>query len=140
MPLMSNDWGKYHIGDKYEWQFSYPKEKVCLFQELSGDFSPLHSDTIFSKSMGFESEILHGMLIASQISRLVGQELPTKRVMLLSTNIEFINATFVDTFYQFKACLIDKIDSVSILKFKCLIIKDSKNYMRGTVEVIMKND
>lgn len=137
---MSKDWGKYHIGDIYEWHFSYCKEKVCLFQELSGDFSPLHSDTNFAKSMGFESEILHGMLMASQISRLVGQELPTKKVMLLSTHIEFINASFVDTSYKFKALLIEKIESVSILKFKCFIVKDSKNFMRGTVEVIMNND
>jgi 3-hydroxybutyryl-CoA dehydratase len=51
-------------------------EDVREFSELSGDRAPLHIDHEFATKHGFEGTVVHGALLGSYVSQLVGMFLP----------------------------------------------------------------
>jgi acyl dehydratase len=51
-------------------------EDVRQFAELSGDRAPLHTDHEFATRHGFEGAVVHGALLGSYVSQLVGMFLP----------------------------------------------------------------
>jgi len=64
-------------------------EDVDTFARLSGDRSPLHTDDAFAQERGFERRVVHGMLLASFFSELLGMHLPVRESLLLSTSLKF---------------------------------------------------
>ena len=46
------------------------------FAELSGDNAPLHTDEDFATGSGFEGRLVHGALVFSLLSRMVGTRFP----------------------------------------------------------------
>jgi len=52
------------------------QEDVRKFAELSGDRAPLHTDREFATRHGFEDTVVHGALLGSYVSQLVGMFLP----------------------------------------------------------------
>ena len=51
-------------------------DDVRQFSNLSGDRAPLHIDHQFATAHGFEGPLVHGALLASYVSQLVGMFLP----------------------------------------------------------------
>jgi 3-hydroxybutyryl-CoA dehydratase len=51
-------------------------DHVRRFSELSGDHAPLHTDHEFAAAHGFGGTVVHGALLASYVSQLVGMFLP----------------------------------------------------------------
>ena len=51
-------------------------EDVRKFSELSGDRAPLHTDHEFATKHGFGGTVVHGALLGSYVSQLVGMFLP----------------------------------------------------------------
>ena len=122
----------------FEWPFSFSKKNIQSFAELSGDFNPIHIDVEFAKSKGFKEPIVYGLLLSSQISRLIGYELPDKNSILTSVQMNFVKPSFVDDKLIFLADLVKKSDSVHMLEFSCLIKKDDKIICRGSATAIWK--
>jgi len=51
-------------------------EAVDRFAEVSGDNNPLHMDSSFAAETPFRRRVVHGVLLASYVSTLVGTKLP----------------------------------------------------------------
>jgi len=51
-------------------------EAVDKFAEVSGDDNPLHMDSAFAATTPFRRRVVHGVLLASYVSTLVGTRLP----------------------------------------------------------------
>ena len=49
---------------------------IELFAELSTDHNPVHLDDAYARDTIFEGRIAHGMLTASLISAVIGEQLP----------------------------------------------------------------
>ena len=74
------------IGKSSSFKVKITKKIFSNFLLLSKDLSKIHVDENFSKKYGFKGKVVHGMLIATFFSRLVGMNLPGKYSLL--TNIE----------------------------------------------------
>ena len=129
-------WNKYVEGMKIEWPFSFSMEDMLTFAKLSGDYNPIHLDSDFAKSKGFDSPIIYGLLLSSQMSRLIGQELPDKNAVLTGIQIDFIKPSYPGDKLIFEANLITKSDSTNALEFKCNILRDQKTLCRATVKAV----
>jgi len=129
-------WNKYFEGMKREWIFSFSMKKMLTFAKLSGDYNPIHLDSDFAKSKGFDSPIIYGLLLSSQMSRLIGQELPDKNAVLTGIQIDFIKPSYPEDKLIFEANLITKSDSTNALEFKCNILRDQKTLCRATVKAV----
>lgn len=132
-------WKNYFEGMHLEWPFSFSIDHMHTFAELSKDYNPLHSDFEFAKSKGFDAPLIHGLLLSSQMSRLIGQELPDQNAILTGIQLDFMQPSFPEDELVFEADLVTKSDSTYSLEFKCKISRDQKTLCRGLVSAIWKN-
>ncbi|WP_310597536.1 MaoC family dehydratase [Aeromonas aquatica] len=83
------------IGQKASLTKRFGPTEVSAFAGLSEDFNPLHLDPAFAASTPFERPIVHGMLLASLFSGLLGQHLPGKGSVYLGQSLSFKQPVFV---------------------------------------------
>ena len=78
------------VGDRASLSKVFTEEEVFQFAEISTDKNPLHLDKDFGKSSIFGQRIVHGMLVASLFSGLIGMELPGEGSIYLGQNLTFM--------------------------------------------------
>jgi acyl dehydratase len=76
-------------GDRASVEHVFTSEDVAAFARLSGDDNPIHFDAEAAKAAGFEREVVHGVLVTSLISRLLGTELPGPGTILLGQDLRY---------------------------------------------------
>ena len=129
------------IGQKKEFKVTITESLVNDFAKLSGDYNPLHMNDEYSKSTKFHSRVVHGMLLASFLSRMVGMYLPGKHALYFSQNIEFRNPCFIDDIVTVSSKVIDKSESTKILKIESEITNQEKKLLLyGIGRVIVRDD
>lgn len=67
----------------------FSQADVDEFARLSGDDNPVHLDPAAAARMGFPGTIVHGMLGASLISRLLGTTLPGPGTIYIAQELRF---------------------------------------------------
>lgn len=63
---------------------------IALFAEVSTDHNPVHLNENYAQDTIFGGRIAHGMLTASLISAVVGEQLPGHGTVYLSQNLRFM--------------------------------------------------
>src|ERR1051326_8645955 len=84
------------VGQSHEIERTFTAEDADQFAQLSGDFSPLHMDAEYARSAEFEGRVVHGMLLASLFSQLVGMWLPGKHALYLGHDLAFRRPVYTD--------------------------------------------
>lgn len=77
------------IGDIFAVERTFSEEDVAAFARISGDFSPLHVDDQYARTTEFGRCVVHGMLLASLFSQLVGMRIPGKHALYLGQDLAF---------------------------------------------------
>ncbi len=77
------------VGDRASLSRAFTEEDVNQFADISEDTNPLHLDESFAAESVFGKRIVHGMLIASMFSALVGVQLPGKGSIYLGQSLRF---------------------------------------------------
>lgn len=65
-------------------------DDITLFAQLSCDHNPVHLDESYAQSTIFAGRIAHGMLSASLISAVIGEQLPGHGTIYLGQNLKFL--------------------------------------------------
>lgn len=65
------------------------EEMMDIFQTLSGDENPMHTDAKYAKGKGMQDRVVYGMLTSFFYSRLVGMYLPGKFCTLHEIKVNF---------------------------------------------------
>lgn len=68
---------------------------VALFAVASGDENPIHLDEEYAARTPFRRRIAHGMLAASLISAVLGNDLPGPGSIYLSQSLRFVAPVFI---------------------------------------------
>ena len=76
-------------GEEATFSKTFTQEDVEAFSKLSGDTNPIHLDEIYAKETRFGGLIIHGMLVASLISCVLGTLLPGPGAIFLSQQLTF---------------------------------------------------
>ena len=63
---------------------------IELFAEVSSDHNPVHLDDDYARDTIFEGRIAHGMLTASLISAVIGEQLPGHGTVYLKQSLTFL--------------------------------------------------
>jgi len=80
---------KIKVGDKASLSRVFTREDVIQFAGLSMDRNPIHLDEEFAAASIFGGPIVHGMLVASLFSGLIGVELPGEGSIYLGQSLSF---------------------------------------------------
>lgn len=70
-------------------------EAVRQFAELSGDTNAVHLDEDYAATTRFSKRIAHGMLTASLVSAILGNDLPGLGTIYLSQSLTFKAPVFI---------------------------------------------
>ena len=93
---MDNSLLLFSIGDYYESCQLMSEDIMKAFASLSGDDNPIHLDDTFACAHGFYGRIAYGNLLGVMVSKLVGDGLPTKEVIILRQSIEFRQPAYIN--------------------------------------------
>lgn len=130
-----------HVGQESEFKVIISKSMVEKFAELSGDHNSLHTNELYSKDVGFQGIVCHGMLLASLFSRLVGMYLPGKKALYLSQSLKFISPCFVNDEIIIKGKILKKSTSSRIVTLETKIVKNNDiNVVIGEAKVMVREN
>ena len=129
------------IGQTKEFSITITESLVDTFAKFSGDFSPIHINEDYAKSKKFKGRVVHGMLLASYLSRMVGMYLPGKNAIYLSQSLEFHKPCFINDKIIVHSIVDDKSESTKIIKITSKI-SNSKNeiLLNGVGRIIVRDD
>ena len=129
------------IGLSKEFQVTITESLVNDFAKVSGDFSPIHMDEKYAASTTFKKRVVHGMLLASFLSRVDGMYLPGKHALYSSQTLEFHNPCFVNDEINVVSKVIDKSQSTKIIKIESKISnEENKILLYGIGRIVVRDD
>jgi len=122
-------------GDVFLFERKISKQDVMDFARLSGDFNPLHVDEDFGKKSPFGNNIVHGMLVGSLFSALIGMHCPGKNSVYMSQTLNFKKPIYHDDIILVRGTVINKNDAVKMVTLKTEILKKGKIMFDGEAKV-----
>ncbi|MGI6782222.1 MAG: MaoC family dehydratase [Acholeplasmataceae bacterium] len=85
-----------HIGDTSSYTKTFTERDVVEFAKISGDCNPLHLDEDYAKSTRFGSRIVHGALISSLFSTVLGEQLPGNGSIYFRQDSKFVAPVYLN--------------------------------------------
>ena len=80
---------------------------IEIFGGLSGDTNPTHFSDDFAKEERFKERIAHGMLVASNITAVLGTKLPGPGCLYMSQTMKFLAPTRIGDTVTTRATVTD---------------------------------
>jgi acyl dehydratase len=88
--------GKLKVGDKATLSKAFTNNEVKHFAEISLDDNPIHLDREYAESNVFGQPIVHGILVASLLSGLMGGKFPGHGTVYLGQTLKFMAPVYID--------------------------------------------
>jgi|TARA_B100001146_G_scaffold6201_1_gene5461 3-hydroxybutyryl-CoA dehydratase len=138
-PLNELSYDDISIGQQESFIIKITESMVEKFSNLSGDLNPLHMDNEFAESSSFNKRIVHGMLLASFFSQLIGMKLPGKNALYFSQTLNFRSPCYIDDEIEVIGEVTEKSDSTQIITVSTTIFNKSKTCLiDGIAKIIVK--
>jgi len=83
------------VGQRATLRRTFTMDDVLAFATLSGDMNPIHLDPEYARRTPFGRPIVHGILTASLLSNLLGEELPGPGSIYLGQSLKFLLPVYV---------------------------------------------
>ena len=127
------------IGQKESFMIKITESMVQTFSNFSGDLNPLHMDTKFAESSSFKKRIVHGMLLSTFFSQLVGMYLPGKNALYFSQTLNFRSPCYIDDEIEVVGEVTEKSDSTKMITVTTSIFNKSKICLiDGVAKIIVR--
>lgn len=123
------------VGQVTEFEQTITEDLVNKFAEITGDYNPLHTDQRYASTTQFKERIIHGMLIASFFSTLVGMYCPGKRSLYLTQTINFKSPLKINKKIKIKGEVKQKIDALKVILIKTTVFSENVVIINGEAKV-----
>lgn len=110
------------VGDRASLTRSFGREEVAAFARLSGDDNPIHLDEAHARNTPFGACIVHGSLLASVFSALLGRELPGAGTIYLGQTLRFFKPVLLDEPVEFSVEVVAIREDKPIVTLRTLCI------------------
>ncbi|MCI0532591.1 MaoC family dehydratase [bacterium] len=128
-------------GDIFSFERDIDDDLVARFAELSGDESPLHVDEAYASGTEFGGRIVHGMLLSSFFSTLVGMLVPGRRALLISHEARFKNPVRSGERVIVEGVVTGKYSALRVIELKSLVKNaDGKIFVEGLLKVKVRDE
>ena len=112
-------------------------KELNRFINLSGDTNPLHTSKRCAKKFDFSDRILHGALLISYFSKIIGTKLPGKNSLILFSEYKFHKPAYANTKIIFSAER--KSFSTATNTFEIHVAATNNKYLLVSGKIICKN-
>jgi len=127
------------VGQQESFMIKITASMVEKFSNLSGDLNPLHMDKEFAESSSFKKQIVHGMLLSSFFSQLIGMKLPGKNALYFSQTLNFRSPCYIDDEIEVVGEVTEKSDSTQMITVSTSIFNKSETCLiDGIAKIIVR--
>lgn len=126
------------VGDRAVFQCAVSEQAREAFAQVSGDFNSLHVDPAYAADTQFNKPLVHGMLVGSYFSRLVGMYLPGKYSLYLSQTLSFHRPVYVGLTLRIQGAVVQKIDALQVVKMRLEARAENNGTLLVSGEAIVK--
>lgn len=121
---------KLKIGDKAILSKAFVEKEVELFAEISTDDNPIHLDQKYAVGTVFGQRIVHGLLVSSLFSGLIGGKLPGHGAVYLGQSLSFKAPVYINEDVEVSVEVIKVREDKPIITLRTLCVKSD-----GTVAI-----
>lgn len=89
MSTAITDRTSFTVGEQAALETTFTQADVEAFSKISGDVNPIHLDESYAKTTRFGARIVHGSLVASLISAVLGTKLPGPGAVYAKQSFKF---------------------------------------------------
>ena len=111
-------------------------QDIALFAQVTTDHNPVHLDDNYAQKSRFEGRVAHGMLTASLISAVIGEQLPGHGSIYLSQTLKFLAPVRPGDSVYAKVSVTDINIAKRRIKLDCLCSVDGKKVLIGEATVL----
>jgi len=124
-------------GQSYSFTKRISAQDVDHFARISGDANPLHMKDSFAQARGFQGRVVHGALLISYISQMIGMHLPGEGCLWQCLNIKFHAPCFIDDTVEIKATVAQVSSAVNTIVLEVSVdnFKTRSNLVKAKVQV-----
>lgn len=134
------DFEDIQVGMEFSAEHAFSEADVWRFAELSGDYSPLHVDPDYAAGTEFGRCVVHGILLASLFSQVVGMRIPGKRALYLGQDLTFRRSVLVGESFRVLAKVTAKTAATrSLILATEIRTSDGKVAVSGTAKVKVRD-
>lgn len=124
------------IGDKATVKKAFTREDVVNFAELSTDNNPIHLDKDYAEASIFKKNIVHGMLVSSLISSVLGTKLPGEGTIYMGQELKFLKPVYYGDECTAEVEVLSKRDDKQIVVLKTTVYTSNGEVVSG--QAVMK--
>ena len=135
MKVFNKKFSQIKINQNEKFNTYITEEKLKQFVSISGDKNPLHLNKKYAQHLGFKENIIHGLLISSLYSKLVGVYLPGKYAVIGKISINFHNPLYLSEKIQVSGKIISKDNRFKNIIIRAQILKKDK--IISTAEILV---
>jgi acyl dehydratase len=121
---------KLKIGDKTMLNKTFSEKEVEEFAKVSTDDNPIHLDKEYAVNTVFGQRVVHGLLVSSLFSGLIGGKLPGHGSVYLGQTLSFKAPVYINEEIKVSVEVIKIREDKPIITLKTLCIK-----IDGTVAI-----
>lgn len=128
---------RFQVGASETMAIAVSQAMTDAFSDLSGDNAPLHTDEDFAKRHGFDGRLVHGALVVSLLSRVVGTRFPGPQSLWLKCDVSFRNPCYAPSMLRFHGVVTQQSEATRsiILTFD---ITDDRDRQIATAKTVHK--
>lgn len=124
------------VGQKFQGIFHMTQNKVYKFSQISGDQNRLHLEKEAARDYGFSHPVSHGAILLSEISRIIGTELPGEGAFWTDVHVDFLKPVYWDEHVNIQVEVAQSSETLNLIKLKFDITKKNTKVLTGTCRVI----
>ena len=122
------------VGDRASLDHAFSAEDVVDYIRISGDDNPIHRDAAAARAAGFEREVVHGLLVTSLVSSMLGTQLPGPGTILLGVDLRYLRPVHVDEQLSVSVEVASVREDKPIASLS-VIVRTTEDVIRGQVVV-----
>ena len=123
-------------------QYAISPEVYDALVSVFGDRSPIHVDSDYAKAAGFDGCVMHGAIFQGFVSHFVGMCFPGKRSLLLSSSLNYHQASYLNDELELRATVKQKnlTARVVVLNIEFFNTVSNARVVSGRVQVAIRNE
>lgn len=125
------------VGQRASVSKAFSESEIKAFADLSLDHNPVHIDAEYAAQTMFGKQIVHGMLVSSLFSGLLGEKLPGNGTIYLGQNLSFKKPIFIDQNVTASVEVIDVRTDKPIITLKTTCTDDEGQVLVSGEAVVM---